>query len=133
MLCSTIELVGNQLPETQHENISFREVIGFIPTQEPYLSHSTWQEYFEELMELRKVRKNINIRVMPDGIDECLIIADQRYALMERSQPGSIDDRKSEKREVQGGLVLDDPEGTVATGLAKEFATFWNTGSWELL
>lgn len=116
----------------EHEDISYREVIGFNPAQEPYVSDSTWLEYLRSLNSLRKIRKNMNLRQMPEGVDECLIIADRRYALIERSQSAGRDERGFEKREVLGGLVLNDPEGSVATKLSKEFALFWDTGSWEV-
>jgi len=67
------------------------------------------------------------------GVDDYLIVADRRYALIERSQSAGGDERGFEKREVLGGLVLNDPEGSVATKLSKEFALFWDTGSWEVL
>jgi hypothetical protein len=116
----------------EHEDLSFREVIGFDPAQEPYVSDSTWLEYLRSLNSLRNIRKNMNLRQMPEFVDECLIIADRRYALIERSQSAGRDDRGFEKREVLGGLVLNDPEGSVATKLSKEFALFWDTGSWEV-
>jgi hypothetical protein len=116
----------------EHEGISFREVIGFDHAQQPYVSDSTWLEYFRSLNSLRKTRRNMNLRQMPEGVDECLITADRRYALIERSQAAGRDERGFEKGEVLGGLVLNDPEGIVATKLSKEFALFWDTGSWEV-
>ena len=117
---------------SEHEDISYREVIGFDHVQEPYVSDSTWLEYFRSLNSLRKIRKNMNLRQMIEGVDECLIIADRRYALIERSQAAGRDERGFEKRAVLGGLVLNDPEGSVTIKLSKEFAMFWDTGSWEV-
>jgi hypothetical protein len=51
---------------------------------------------------------------------------------MERSHAAGRDERGFEKIEVLGGLVLDDPQGSVAIKLSKEFAFFWDTGSWEV-
>ena len=115
-----------------NKEISFKEVIGFNNSLDPYLSDPAWLNYLESLNALRNERKNINLRTMPEFVDECLLIIDRRYVLIERTQPAGIDERGFPKREVVGGLLLNDPQGTLANKFSKEFANYWDTGSWEV-
>ena len=101
---------------SQHHNVSFREIIG-PTTLDPFKSDPTWKEHFDSLKSLRKGRININLREMKWAPNELLIIADRRYVILERKY---------------GVLVLNDPEGSVATNFSKEFAFFWDSGSMEV-
>jgi hypothetical protein len=118
-----------------NEQISFRQLVNFDPfnsIREESKTNPSSGRYLLKLIELRKRRKNINLR-QTELFNHVLIIIDDSHVFVERMQSSSNMFGEPQSRDyLLGAQIIHDPVGNIAAGYSSEFSNIWDSGSNEV-
>lgn len=119
-----------------NEQISYRQLVNFHLFNYVCMKSETNRSlgpYLIKLIELRKRRKNINLRTS-NLFNHVLIIIDNSHVFVERIRSMSqyMDPESQSGDYLLGAQIIHDPVGNIAAGYSSEFSNVWDSGSNEV-